>query len=144
MDEAAGYRNEHWRRDLRTHPQLDDYWDPCRYQQRIERVDVPVLHITGWYDDEQIGTPQNFIADDGRRREREDRASAVALIGPWDHQLTTLRERKLGQVDFGPGAEIDLRGFELEWLDRWLLRRRCSRRHEPPVRIFVMGAKRVA
>jgi predicted acyl esterase len=39
------------------HQTLDDWWEPLRYQHRIGEVDLPVLHISGWYDDEEIATP---------------------------------------------------------------------------------------
>ena len=61
MDEAAGFVSPGWREELR-HRTLDDWWEPVRYQHRIGEIDVPVLHISGWYDDEQIGTPANFAA----------------------------------------------------------------------------------
>jgi len=61
MDEAAGFSAPMWREELR-HRTLDEWWEPVRYQHRIGEIDVPVLHISGWYDDEQIGTPANFAA----------------------------------------------------------------------------------
>ena len=60
MDERAGRRNPHWRANI-EHPQLDDYWAPLCYQAKFDQVNVPVLHISGWYDDEHIGTPLNYI-----------------------------------------------------------------------------------
>ena len=65
-------------------------------------------------------------------------ASQWLLIGPWDHRLTTLRERALGRVDFGAGAELDLRGFELEWLEQ-ALGDDAPAATSPRVRLFVMG-----
>ena len=44
-----------------THPvTASEHWDPIRFQPRITEVTVPVLAITGWYDDVQRGTTQNF------------------------------------------------------------------------------------
>ena len=61
MDEAAGFVSANWRAELQ-HPTLDDWWEPVRYQHRIGEIDLPVLHVSGWYDDEEIGTPANFAA----------------------------------------------------------------------------------
>lgn len=55
MDERAGRFNANWREQI-AHAALDDYWLPLCYQRRFEELAVPVLHISGWYDDEQIGT----------------------------------------------------------------------------------------
>ena len=59
------------------------------------------------------------------------------IVGPWDHGCTTTRNRKLGPVDFGPGAETDLPALEREWLASVL--RKTGRDPPAPVRLFVMG-----
>ncbi len=138
MDERAGRRNPHWRANI-EHPQLDDYWKPRRYQDKFEQVDIPVLHISGWYDDEQIGTPLNYIGMTTRGATPAARAGQRLLMGPWGHVVNTVS--KLGEVDFGPQALIDLRGEELRWFNRWLKDSTniSATAEEFPVRIFVMG-----
>ena len=134
MDERAGRRNQHWRNDM-EHPQLDEYWEPLCYQTKFEQVDLPVLHISGWYDDEQIGTPLNYIGMTTRGATPAARANQRLLMGPWGHAVNTVA--KIGEVDFGPQALIDLRGEEVRWFDRWL--KGSGETYETPVRIFVMG-----
>ena len=134
MDEQAGRRNSYWRADL-EHPQLDDYWEPLRYQAKFEQINVPVLHISGWYDDEQIGTPMNYIGMTTRGATPEARAGQRLLMGPWGHAVNTVS--RLGEVDFGPQSLIDLRGEEVRWFDRWL--KGATEPAVAPVRIFVMG-----
>jgi putative CocE/NonD family hydrolase len=131
MDEAAGFSAPGWREELR-HRTLDKWWDPVRYQHRIGEIDVPVLHISGWYDDEQIGTPANFAA-----MTAAGRAGQRLLMGPWGHAVN--KTRTLGEVDFGPDALIDLDGYLHGFLDEHV---RGSKPEQPPapVRIFVMGA----
>jgi uncharacterized protein len=131
MDEAAGFSSPNWRAQL-LHRTLDAWWEPARYQHRISEIDVPTLHISGWYDDEEIGTPANFAAmvAAGRPGQR-------LLMGPWSHAVNTTRT--LGSVDFGPQALIDLDAYILNFLDEHVK----GLRPEPepaPVRIFVMGA----
>jgi putative CocE/NonD family hydrolase len=46
---------------------------------------------------------------------------------------------KLGEVDFGPTAVIDLNAYWLRWFDYWLKGIDNGVMKEPPVRIFVMG-----
>ena len=135
MDERAGRINAHWRRDI-EHPLLDDYWDRIRYQTRFDRVAVPTLHVSGWYDDEQVGTPMNFVGMVAHGATEDARRSQRLLMGPWGHAVNTVS--KLGDVDFGSQSIIDLRGEELRWFDRWLKRDEDA---VPPssVRIFVMG-----
>jgi putative CocE/NonD family hydrolase len=135
MDEAVGRPSAYWKEDL-DHPQLDDYWEAIRYQNKYDRVEVPILHISGWYDDEQIGTPLNFIGmttkgPEGIRKKQK------MLMGPWPHAINSTS--KLAGVDFGPSATIDLNGYFRRWFDYWLKDKDTGILSEPPVRIFVMG-----
>ena len=141
MDERAGHRNARWRADI-EHAQLDEYWAPLCYQDKFDRVDVPVLHISGWYDDEQIGTPLNYIGMTKHGATPAARTSQRLLMGPWGHVVNA--ESKMGEVDFGPQALIDLRGEELRWFDRWLKRQAADGPADggAPVRVFVMGANK--
>ncbi len=138
MDERAGRRNPNWRAHI-EHRLLDDYWAPLCYQDKFDQVDVLVLHISGWYDDEQIGTPLNYIGMTTRGATPAARASQRLLMGPWGHVVNTVS--KLGDVDFGPQALIDLRAEELRWFNRWLkaYTNISTPSEEFPVRIFVMG-----
>jgi len=131
MDEAAGFVSPNWREELR-HSRLDEWWEPVRYQHRIGEVGVPVLHVSGWYDDEEVGTPANFAAmvAAGRPGQR-------LLMGPWGHAVNTTR--RLGEVDFGPDALIDLDASVLAFLDEHV-RGIIPEPRPAPVRIFVMGA----
>ena len=131
MDEAAGFAAPLWREELR-HRTLDEWWEPVRYQHRIGEIDLPVLHISGWYDDEQIGTPANFAA-----MVAAGRSGQRLLMGPWGHAVNTMR--KLGEVDFGPDAQIDMDSSTLAFLDEHVK----GIKPDPapaPVQIFVMGA----
>jgi putative CocE/NonD family hydrolase len=138
MDERAGRHNTTWRENI-EHPQLDDYWEPLCYQNKFDQVDVPVLHISGWYDDEQIGTPLNFIGMTTRGATPAARTSQRLLMGPWGHGVNTTST--LGEIDFGPQAMIDMRAEELRWFNRWLkgYTHVSVAPEEFPVRIFVMG-----
>ena len=131
MDEAAGFVSPNWREEVQ-HTTLDDWWEPVRYQHRIGELDLPVLHISGWYDDEEIGTPANFAA-----MVAAGRGGQRLLMGPWGHQINS--SRVIGEVDFGPDALVDLDGAVLAFLDEHV---KGSEPAEPaaPARIFVMGA----
>ena len=135
MDSAAGRPNPYWREEIR-HAQLSDWWEPVRYQNKSDRVQVPVLHISGWYDDEQVGTPLNYIGMT-THGPANVRASQHLLMGPWPHAINSTS--KLGAVDFGPTGQIDLTAYQVRWFDYWLKGMDNGVMGEPPVRIFVMG-----
>lgn len=134
IDESAGFTSPLWREAL-SHTVRDEFWEPQRYQHRFAELDVPVLHISGWYDDEQIGTPLNFAGMVRDARSERARRGQRLLMGPWGHAINSTS--KLGEVDFGGGALIDLEAYNAEWLDSVLGRRPAS--EAPPVRLFVMG-----
>jgi putative CocE/NonD family hydrolase len=132
LDRAAGFESERWADEV-SHDSADDaYWEPLRYQRRIAEVDLPVLHISGWYDDEEIGTPMNFAA-----MTAAGRAGQRLLMGPWGHRVNSTR--CLGEVDFGPEALIDLDRALVAFLDEHV-RGRPPASPASPVRLFVMGA----
>ena len=133
LDAAAGFRSELWREQCR-HQMLDEWWEPVRYQHRIAEVEVPVLHISGWYDDEEIGTPANFAAlcAAGRTGQR-------LLMGPWGHQVNA--GTALGELDFGQDAVIDMPAAMAGFLDE-TVRGRGRAEATSSVRIFLMGANR--
>jgi putative CocE/NonD family hydrolase len=138
MDEAAGRSMPTWRAMV-SHPQLDAFWEGLRYQDKFERIELPVLHISGWYDDEQIGTPLNF-AGMTTKGPASVRAKQRLLMGPWPHRPNTTT--KLGDVEFGPSALIDLDGYVNRWFDAYLAGKDDGITREPGARLFVMGDNR--
>jgi putative CocE/NonD family hydrolase len=116
---------------------LDSWWEYKRYQNKYERIRVPVLNISGWYDDEQVGTPLNFVGVTTKGATAEIRRSQRLLIGPWPHAINS--SSKLGQIDFGPTAVIDMNAYWLRWFDHWLKGVDNGLSREPPVRIFLMS-----
>jgi putative CocE/NonD family hydrolase len=140
MDEAVGRPLPYWR-EMFEHARLDDWWEPQRYQNKFDRVKVPVLHLSGWYDDEQVGTPLNFAGMVAHAATKEIRQSQKLIMGPWPHSIAS-QPTRLGEVDFGPDARIDLSATLLRWYDHWLKGIDTGLMNEPPVRIFVMGANK--
>lgn len=137
MDEKAGRRSEQWREEV-SHSRLDDWWKHICYQNRFDEIDLPVLHISGWYDDEQVGTPLNFTGMTSGRGNKETRSKQRLLMGPWPHQIN--RSTKIGDIDFGPDSLIDMNQYQLRWFDHWLKGMENGMGEEPPVDIFIMGA----
>lgn len=134
MDEAAGFRSDHWRGSVQF-PLPPEHGDAICYQGRFAELDLPVLHISGWYDDEQIGTPLNFR---GMVAESKAPGKQAMLMGPWGHAVNA--GTKLGEVDFGPDSHIDLDGYTARWIDSVL--GVDGEQGPAPVRIFVMGENR--
>jgi uncharacterized protein len=119
------------------HPSADDYWKKAFYQDKLNRIDVPVLHISGWYDDDNIGTHDNFVGMTKPPQTKSVGKCQKLIIGPWQHRVNV--GRRLGEVDFGEDSVIDMFGLKLRWFDHWLKGVDNGIDKEPPVEIFTMG-----
>ena len=122
------------------HQTFDSYWDAMSYQNKFKTIDVPTLHISGWYDDEQIGTFINYSGMRTRSSSQKSRDNQAIVIGPWGHNVN--HSSKLGEVDFGPDAVIDLDNIELNWFRKWLLDE--TTRVGKRAKMFIMGENRWA
>jgi putative CocE/NonD family hydrolase len=95
-------------------------------------ADVPVLHLTGWYDSwtRQVALSYEALA-------RAKRSPQRLVIGPWTHGGQG--SATAGEVAFTDDAAIDLRGLRLRWYDRWLRGEHNGVDDDPAVWVYVMG-----
>jgi hypothetical protein len=70
---------------------------------------------------------------------KRTRRAQRLLIGPWIHEAN--KDRRIGEVDFGPEALINLTEFEVRWLDHWVRGSDNGVDTEPQVRLFVMSGE---
>jgi len=56
LDKAVlGKENPYWRKWI-EHPVNDSYWEQANFLDRLEFVNTPVFHQSGWFDGDGIGT----------------------------------------------------------------------------------------
>ena len=127
-------------REWAKHPYMDAYWDrlnPSTMEYRD--LDVPVLTITGSYDDDQPGALSHYralmAASPASYRDRH-----FLVIGPWDHFGTRTPQLEFGGVHFGEESLIDLPKLHVDWY-RWTMGA-GKKPHflKQPVAYYVMGA----
>ncbi len=97
-----------------SHPDAGDYWDRFAPAARLawHPLDVPMLHVGGWYDQMLMGTLAGH-----RAAERAGAAEQALYIGPWTHQPWG---RRTGAADFGPDAVSPIDPAQIAWFDRHL------------------------
>jgi putative CocE/NonD family hydrolase len=124
--------DEIWRRWCSEGPD-SDYWKTARYLSKVDRIKVPVLHQSGWFDDDGLGTKLNYLAmmKAGAKNQR-------LILGPWGHSSTSSREER-GR-DFGEAALLDLEQEYADWFAHWLKGEAAP--GGDPVKLFVMGENR--
>lgn len=122
--------------------QVEDWLrHPARRSWRIDEayaeIDVPNLDFSGWYD-HCGGTMAHLQGMQRYGRTALAREQTKLILGPWNH--TGIGARKVGEIDFGPQAAVDLPDLIIRWFDHWLKGVDNGVEDEPPVRYFVMGA----
>ncbi|WP_428277076.1 CocE/NonD family hydrolase [Candidatus Palauibacter sp.] len=140
MDERAiGRKIPYWREWL-EHPTRDEYWRRLRVTDQYGGVTAPAFQQGGWYDaypGSALRIHEGMTAGAATPRAR---AQNRTLIGPWSHEIP--ETRTVGDLDFGPGAWVDVREEERRWFD-WRLRGVDDGIGEdPPLRWFTTGANR--
>ncbi|WP_416669347.1 CocE/NonD family hydrolase [Egbenema bharatensis] len=114
------------------HPEPDDYWRKLSPSTYLQTVDLPMLHIGGWYDPYLRGTLKLYEAMTDRSQFPQH-----LIIGPWAHLPWG---RKLGAVDYGMEANSPIDRLQLRWFDHFLKEMDTGLLDEPPVCLFEMGS----
>jgi len=102
--------------DWLEHNTYDDYWSRWSIDADYSRINVPAIHIGGWYDIFLTGTTKNFNGL------REGAGAAVArdnqklLLGPWAHMPWT----PIGSFEAEAPTSIDMDDWHIRWFDQFL------------------------
>ena len=114
IDQFGGQRN-HWLRKDLEHPTFDEYWQALvPYGDEYARINIPVLTITGYYDDGQISALHYLT----QHLAHNASAEHYLVIGPYDHFGTQTRTpRSLRGLELDPTAVIDTPELTFAFID---------------------------
>lgn len=100
LDSLDGQVNTLWNTYMK-HPSYDEYWkNMIPYKQEFAKINIPILTITGYYDDSQRGAMYYF----NEHHKYTKNANHYLLVGPYDHWTAqtkpeeSLRNYKLDKV----------------------------------------------
>lgn len=115
IDRIDGTPNPWFQRWLQ-HPRYDAYWQAMTpHGRELATLDIPVLTITGYFDD-----GQQSALDYVRRHllERPD-AEHLLLIGPWDHKGAQAERKSSAYNGYAidPVAMVDTPEITFQWMD---------------------------
>lgn len=86
LDEIVGNHSTYFQNEIK-HPHPDEFWDCMTLSEAdYNQISVPILSITGNYDDDQLGAMEYYhrhISSKSTAREAH-----YLVIGPWDHSGT--------------------------------------------------------
>ena len=116
--------------DWIAHPQNDDYWRTLKPD--LADVDLPMLHVGGWFDPYLNGDIRLFEEMAGRSQHPQH-----LWVGPWSHIPWS---RQVGETDFGPEAMNPIDRLQVRWFDYFL---KGQGSLDPrSVHLFEMGSNR--
>ncbi|HEY9623900.1 MAG TPA: CocE/NonD family hydrolase [Crinalium sp.] len=120
--------------DWLAHSEPDHYWDTLSPKRYLQDVDLPMLHIGGWFDTYMRGTLRLY-------REMASRSAFPQhlWVGPWSHLPWS---RKVGAIDYGADAASPIDRLQIRWFDQFLKGIDTGLLSEPPVNLFEMGSDR--
>jgi putative CocE/NonD family hydrolase len=101
----------------------DPYYRPMKFGEALDRAEIPILLVGGWYDVFAPQTMEQYTRLSARRN-----ANVALLMGPWNH------------MQAGLDARVHEQSFA--WLEEHLAKRGQGKgTRKTPVQYFVTGSK---
>src|SRR5205809_663200 len=107
---------ESWLVEAMRHGDYDAFWKQPGYSvvDNVDRyADVPVYHVTGWYDS---WCRQNVL--NWQALSKAKKSPQRLIIGPWTHGAQG--RNVAGELEFPPNAALAFNDWRVRWFDRWL------------------------
>lgn len=115
IDSVDGTPNK-WLQRWLQHPSYDKYWQGMvPYKDEFAKINIPVLTITGYYDDGQ----QSALHYLKEHYKYNKNANHYLLIGPYDHfgAQSSLKAPVLNGYAIDSVAQIDTPEITYQWMD---------------------------
>ncbi|MFA5951807.1 MAG: CocE/NonD family hydrolase [Hyphomicrobium sp.] len=118
-----------------SHPRRDDYWDLISPRTTVAEtsIDIPVLHIGGWFDSFLTGTIGFW-----KNAAAQSHTPQKLIIGPWTHIPWG---RTVGAVDMGRHAASSIDEYQVAWFDMFLKGSKDDTLSNPRVELFDLVEK---
>lgn len=100
------------------HPNYDDYWKRSSALTYIHKPQIPIMHVGGYFDQEDLNGPQIMY----QQLEKNDNLNYnYIVLGPWNHGgWQGQKADSLGQISFGSNTAAWFWELEERWFDFWL------------------------
>ena len=104
--------------DFTKHPSYDDYWKRQSTLTYIHKPQIPIMHVGGYFDQEDMNGPQIMYQ---HLEKRDSLNRNFIVLGPWNHGgWERQKADSLGQISFGSNTSAWFRALEKRWFDYWL------------------------
>jgi hypothetical protein len=115
-----------------------DYWSERDVSTRLDSIQVPALHIAGWFDTYLEGSVEGYLALRHGAGSQSARDNQYLIAGPWIHHPWGER---VGDANLGEAANVDTDSILLRWFNHWL-KDSGEFAGEPRIRYFSLGPNR--
>lgn len=114
------------------HDKPDEYWEKLSPKTLLEEIDLPMLHIGGWFDPYLRGTLNLYQAMAARSRFPQ-----YLIIGPWGHLPWN---RAVGCQNYGQQAASNIDILQIHWFDYIFKGKQIEIFARPPICLFEIGS----
>ncbi len=116
-----------------NHYYYDEFWEKSDTTMNAKNIKVPMLLISGWHDDDNLGTQELWHA-----LKENNVEGAKMVLGPWPH--TSNDWRACNGVEFGDNAiDYDFDTRIIRWFDRYLKGIENGEDKKPKVTYYLEG-----
>ncbi len=123
-------------RDWFAHREPGSYWSAMDISTRVERIQIPALHLAGWFDTYLEGSIAGYVALRNGAGSEFAREHQYLIAGPWVHIPWGDR---VGDANLGERANLKTDEVLRRWFNHWL-KDSGDFADEPRVRYFAMGS----
>ncbi len=100
------------------HPDYDSFWQQNSPLNYVDHPQIPMLHVGGYYDQEDINGPQLMY----EHMEKKDSFNRNYIcLGPWNHgQWASNTADSLGKISFESKTAVWFHALQANWFNYWL------------------------
>ena len=110
----------------------DPYWQNLSPEFLLEKVDLPMLHIGGWFDPHLRGNFKLY-----QNMKNKSQFPQHLIVGPWGHLPWG---RKTGEINYGQSASSFIDEYQIAWFDYFLKGKQSQLLEKQPIQLFEMGS----
>ncbi len=101
-----------------AHPNYDTFWQKNSTLSYIQYPQIPMLHVGGYYDQEDLNGPQLMYT----HMEKKDSSNHnYIVLGPWRHGgWAGSKGDSLGKISFENETAPYFHNLQKQWFDYWL------------------------
>ena len=115
--------------DWIEHDAPSDFWSQLDVSQKMSKINLPTLHLSGWFDTYLSGSIAGYLAS-------AEKPDQYLVAGPWQHIPWGDR---IGPHSFGPEANLDTDLLHLSFFNHYL-KNTGEFADEPAIRQFALNA----